>query len=170
MSRRPLVWLFAALIGCSNSSEPNLTLPATSPDVIGTFALTNSDGVAPPFIAFTTATEQWRLQSDALVIAPDGTWSETTNYLVFQLSDGSSAIRSGGRVRIVRDCERADQLHDDRWRYGGLHRIGQRQCADRRVQRKAVRLYEVSGGILATPSSGNAKRGNRNRDSLVSSC
>jgi hypothetical protein len=93
MSRRPLVWLFAALIGCSNSHEANLTLPVTSPDVIGTFALTSSDGVAPPFTAFTTATEQWRLQSDAIVIAPDGTWSETTNYLVFTLSDGSSANR-----------------------------------------------------------------------------
>jgi hypothetical protein len=92
MSRRPLVWLLlAASIGCSSSHEANLTLPPTSPDVIGTFALTSSDGVAPPFTAFTTATEQWRLQSDALVIAPDGTWSETTNFLVFQLSDGSSA-------------------------------------------------------------------------------
>jgi uncharacterized lipoprotein NlpE involved in copper resistance len=97
MNRRPLIWLLAALtlIGCSNSNDvPAFTLPVTSTDVIGTFTLTSSDGVAPPFTAFTTATEQWRLQTDNIVMAPDGTWSETTTYLVFQLSDGSSATQT----------------------------------------------------------------------------
>jgi hypothetical protein len=93
MSRRPMVWLVAALIGCSSSSEPTTTLPVTSPDVVGTFALTSSNGVVPPFTAFTTATEQWNLQSDFFAIAPDGTWTETTNYLVFLLADGSSSTR-----------------------------------------------------------------------------
>jgi hypothetical protein len=94
--RRPLLWVAAALTlsGCSDSNEvSNLTLPITSTDVIGTFALTSADGVAPPFVAFTTDTEQWRLTADAITLSPNGTWSETTTYLVFALSDGTSASR-----------------------------------------------------------------------------
>lgn len=93
--RRPLVWVAAVLtlVGCSDSTESNLTLPVTSTDVIGSFALTSADGVAPPFVAFTSATEQWRLTADAITLASNGTWSETTTYLVFALSDGTSAPR-----------------------------------------------------------------------------
>lgn len=89
-----------ALIGCSNSDHlVNVELPATSPNVIGTFALTSSNGVAPPFTVITTATEQWRLLADALVIAADGTWSETSTYRVFAVNNGVTIITDSTLVR-----------------------------------------------------------------------
>ena len=44
-----------------------------------------------PFIAFTTTTgEAWELASDKMAVGADGTWSETTLYVVHKLSDGTS--------------------------------------------------------------------------------
>jgi hypothetical protein len=98
MRRRPFVRLLAvlALVGCANSSDvlngtlpiTGAPLPVTNVDVIGTFALLSADGVPLPFTVFTTATAEWRLKADAIVLAPDGTWSETSTYLVLPLVNG----------------------------------------------------------------------------------
>ena len=108
MRRRPFVRLLAvlALVGCADSSDVlNVTvpivgapLPVTNVDVIGTFALVSFDGVPLPFTVFTTATAEWRLTADAIVLAPDGTWSETSTYRVLPLANGVPvvAVISGG--------------------------------------------------------------------------
>ena len=105
MRRRPFVRLLAvlALVGCADSTDVlNATLPitgaplpVTSVDVIGTFALINSDGVGLPFTVFTSATAEWRLTADAIALAPDGTWTETSTYLVLPLVNGVPAVPVG---------------------------------------------------------------------------
>jgi hypothetical protein len=105
MRRRPLVWIVALLlVACSSDHDVNLALPPTSTNVTGTFVLTDANGIAPPFSAFLTSTEQWRLQSDVIVVAANGTWTEKTDYLVVTLADGTSQPRQiivAGTYRLV---------------------------------------------------------------------
>lgn len=92
MRHRPLVWIatlttFASVAGCSSDNSHDIVLPPAGTDIIGTFTLSIADGKTPPFIIFETPNQLWRLESDMLAIAPDGTWRETSNYRVFAQGD-----------------------------------------------------------------------------------
>jgi hypothetical protein len=90
--RRFLIALLAtAVLGCGSDDIPAPTLPVTSTDVQGDYALRSANGSIPPFVAFTTTTgEAWELASDKMFVKSDGTWSETTLYIVHKVSDGTS--------------------------------------------------------------------------------
>jgi hypothetical protein len=87
--RRLWIALFAAVaVGCGSDSDVVATLDPTSTDVVGDFVLRSANGSQPPFLAFTTNTgDAWELASDKMFLKADGTWSETTVYIVHK-SDG----------------------------------------------------------------------------------
>jgi hypothetical protein len=89
--RRLLIALLATVVlGCGGDSDAVPTLPATSADVAGDFILRSANGTPLPFIAFTTTVgDAWELASDKMFVKSDGTWSESTLYIVHKLSDGT---------------------------------------------------------------------------------
>jgi hypothetical protein len=62
--------------------------------VVGTFALTLSNGRPLPVVARLTNDEEWDITSDQFVIAADNTWNETTNYRVTSFSSGTASTQS----------------------------------------------------------------------------
>jgi len=92
--RRFVVALFATLVvSCGVDTNDGLSLAPTSTDVVGNYFMRTANGQELPYTAFFTATEQWQLQRDQIQIANDGTWKETTSYLVFLRSDGSATAK-----------------------------------------------------------------------------
>ena len=100
MRRAALLVSALVVLGCSSDNSDPLTLPITDTNVVGSYALTSSNGRSLPYTVLLTADEQWVITSDQFVIAADNTWSETTNYLITALSTGgtrtSSTQASGG--------------------------------------------------------------------------
>ena len=88
MRRIALVVSLVVASGCG-SDAPEFTLGPTDANVVGTFALTNSNGRLLPILARLTAEDEWDMTSDQLILRPDLTWSETSNYNVRTFSSGA---------------------------------------------------------------------------------
>ena len=92
-----------ALLAACQSSSSDFHLGPTDANVTGQFTLVSINSSPLPVSALLTTTESWALTSDTLSITPDGQWTETTGYVVTQLSDGSTSNRttnSGGTYAI----------------------------------------------------------------------
>jgi len=88
-----LVLAAAVVVGCEQGTSVDTSLPATSSDVVGAFALVSANGTAPPFAAFATSTQQWTLVTDSVTIASNNTWSEATKYFVTLTADGTTTTQ-----------------------------------------------------------------------------
>jgi hypothetical protein len=88
MRRLSLVLSALVLMGCSSDSEP-ASLSPTDVNVVGSYALTTSNGRPLPFVVFLSADEEWDISSDQFVIAADNTWIETTNYTITAFANGA---------------------------------------------------------------------------------
>jgi len=82
------VGLAVASAACS-VDKPDLTLPTTDANVVGSFNLVTADNHLLPFIAIITSTEAWELDADRIVLASDNTWVDSTAYTVQDLSSSS---------------------------------------------------------------------------------
>lgn len=89
MRRLRLVVLLVAAASCQNEPRLDLTLPPTEADVTGTFFLAEANGVQPPFDTQISTTSRQTLTSDAMYVAANNTWADTTNYIVTNLADGT---------------------------------------------------------------------------------
>jgi hypothetical protein len=84
----------AVLSSCGGERE--FTLGPTDANVVGTFALTYSNGRILPLVARITADEEWDMTSDQLIIRADLTWSETSTYRVTAFVTGGVATQQTG--------------------------------------------------------------------------
>lgn len=98
MRRLSLLLSALVVLGCGGSDSQPLTLGPTDANVAGTYALTSSNGRPLPLVAFVTAEEEWDMASDQFIIGADGTWSETTNYIVTTLSTGATRTTASQSV------------------------------------------------------------------------
>lgn len=91
---RRLITLFlgiagVAIVGCSTNDSGTLALAPTDSVVTGTYILQLANGNPVPFAAFQTATDLWAIAGEKIVLSPDLTWSDTTNYQVISLLNGN---------------------------------------------------------------------------------
>ena len=94
MHRLRVLLLALAVAGCGgDTAKLDLTLPPTETNVTGTFVLSLANGQALPFQAIVTNTEIWNLTADRIVLAPNGTWTDTTAYNITSRDDGSQSTR-----------------------------------------------------------------------------
>lgn len=102
---RRIAWIAGlAILAACHSSSSDFHLGPTDANVAGQFTLVSINSAPLPVPALLTTTESWSLTSDTLSITPDGQWTETTVYLVTQLSDESTSTRttiSGGTYTIA---------------------------------------------------------------------
>ncbi|HEY4303260.1 MAG TPA: hypothetical protein VGM82_02235 [Gemmatimonadaceae bacterium] len=92
--RRLILPLLAVLAIAACSSDHSLNLDPTDANVTGSFNLTFAAGQTLPYQAFSTTTELFDIASDKIVISADNTWVDTTNYVVFELVDGSQSTQT----------------------------------------------------------------------------
>jgi len=97
MRRLSLLVSVLVVLGCGSDSQP-LTLGPTDSNVAGTYNLTSSNGRPLPLVAFVTADEEWDMTSDQFIIGADGTWTETTNYVVTTLATGATRTTASQSV------------------------------------------------------------------------
>ena len=95
MRTRALMVAFGVAVSASACTvdKPDLTLPTTDTNVVGSFNLVTADNHLLPFIAIITSTEAWELDADRIVLAPDNTWVDSTAYTVEDLSSSSIGPR-----------------------------------------------------------------------------
>jgi len=84
----------AIVAACQGSNSEPFQLGPTDANVTGRFSLAAINSNPLPVPALQTTTEEWALTSDTLSIADNGQWTETTVYLVTQISDGSTSTRT----------------------------------------------------------------------------
>jgi ABC-type Fe3+-hydroxamate transport system substrate-binding protein len=89
----------AAIAACTTNETTEVSLPQTDANVTGTFNLTSANGKELPYQAVVTTTEVWTLTADKIVIQPNNTWVDTTNYSVQSRLDqtitGRGSVTSG---------------------------------------------------------------------------
>lgn len=92
---RRIAWMTAvAFLAACQSSSSDFHLGPSDANVAGQFTLVSINSAPLPVPAVLTTTESWSLTSDTLSITTDGQWTETTVYVVTQLSDGSTSNRT----------------------------------------------------------------------------
>jgi hypothetical protein len=87
--RRIALVVSLVVASACGSDAAEFTLGPTDANVVGTFALTNSNGHVLPIVARLTLDEEWDMTSDQLIIRSDLTWSETSTYKVTTLVTGA---------------------------------------------------------------------------------
>jgi hypothetical protein len=96
--RRLFLLLIVSVAGgttaCARDNNPDLTLPITDTNVVGTFNLISANGRVLPYRAFVTSTAQWDVAADRIVIAADNTWADTTTYNVADFTTGAVSSQS----------------------------------------------------------------------------
>src|SRR5690242_13024279 len=103
MRRASLLLSALVVLGCSSDTDPQPLTP-TDANIVGSYALTSSNGRTLPLTILVTADEAWDMTSDQFVIAADKTWIETTNYKITTLATGAqrtSATQASGTYAIA---------------------------------------------------------------------
>ena len=91
MRRLALLLAVLAASACGNTGDTSsLDLPETETNVTGTFNLSLANGRTVPFDAIVTSAETWTLTADKIVLSADNTWVDSTNYVIYNNTFGSS--------------------------------------------------------------------------------
>jgi hypothetical protein len=91
MRRIALLLVPVLVAACLDTSDASLQLDPTDANVAGAFALASINGTPLPVIASVTTTQEFDLASDTVSVTANGTWTETSVYVVTSLADNSAS-------------------------------------------------------------------------------